>query len=201
MARPTRLDLRAPDQAWRRVPMPGANLGIDLVRLQSPEGTSTMLCRFPAGFERAGPGGYLVAEEFLVLDGALEVEGTVVHRGALCAIPAGWERTRMHSPRGCTVLAWWSGPADYRPPAELSGRSGVGLRVVQALDGAGLSPLLRTGDARWEVVDALPEAAGRAVDVVDLALSAWARVEPGEPVPVPAGPLLVRVPDGRGDAG
>ena len=194
MARPTRLDLRATDQRWRRVPMPGANLGIDLVPLQSAEGAFTMLGRFPAGFERPGPGGYLAAEEFLVLDGALELEGTVVERGSLCAIPERWERTVMRSPRGCTVLAWFSGPADYLPPAELSGRSGQGLRVVPALDAAAASPVLRTDQARWERAEALADPVERPADVVDLALTTWVRIEPGGPADVPPGPLLMRVP-------
>lgn len=170
--------------------MPGANLGIDLVRLSSAAGAFTMLGRFPPGFERPGPGGYRAAEEFLVLDGALELEGIVVDRGALCTIPAQWVRTVMRSPRGCTVLAWFSGPPDYRPPGELAARSGQGLRVVRPFDGASTAPLLRTPEARFEIADAVPDSAGGPVDVVDLALSAWVRVEPGEPVP--AGPLLVR---------
>lgn len=194
MARPSRLDLRAPEQLWRPVPMPGANRGVDLVPLRSADGAVTMLCRFPAGFERPGPGGYLAAEEFLVLGGALDVEGAVVERGSLCAIPARWERTLMRSPSGCTVLAWWSGPADYRPPTDLAGRSGAGFRVVQVPSGAGASPLLSTEQARWETVESLAVLDSGPVDVVDLLLSTWVRIEPGEPTDLPAGPLLVRVP-------
>ena len=195
MARVTRLDLRAPDQAWRHVDMPGANLGIDLVPLQASDGTFAILGCFPAGFERPGPGGYLVAEEFLVVDGALELEGTVVERGALGFVPARCVRTLMRSPGGCTVLAWFGGPADYRPAAELSGCVGTGMQIVAALDARRGSVLLHTDEARWEIADVAGQPLlDRTADVVDLDLHTWARVGPGDPVPIAADRLLLRTP-------
>jgi len=116
--RPTELDLTA-DHELRPAPMPGANLPLDLVRLDSPADRFSILGRFPAGFERTVPGGYAAAEEFLVLDGELELEGRLLGRGDLTVVPAGYPRTGMRSERGCLVLAWFGGLPDFRPHDEL----------------------------------------------------------------------------------
>src|SRR4051794_13506748 len=119
MSRPTELDLTLPDQPWREVPMPGANLGFELVPLASAGETFAILGRFPAGFDRSAVGGYFSAEEFLVLDGSLEIEGQQYVRGDLTFIPSHFLRTRMLSPQGCTVLAWFGGPAIFRTADEI----------------------------------------------------------------------------------
>jgi hypothetical protein len=194
MPRPARLDLRTSRPALRPVPMPGANLPIELVPLRSAGEAFTMLGRFPAGFERPGPGGYLAAEEFLVLDGDLELEDVVVGRGDLCAVPARWERTVMRSPGGCTVLAWFSGPADYRPAAELDGRAGEGMRRVRLLGSTDDGCVLRTAEARWLVTGPAGPPTARPADVVDADLATWAHLDVGDNT-LPPGRLLVRVPE------
>ncbi len=173
--------------------MPGANLGIDLVPLQSSGPTFAILCRFPAGFERPGPGGYQVSEDFLVLDGLLQLEGITIERGTVCSVPAGYVRTMMRTSGGCTVLAWFGGPPDYRSADELSGQPGQGLRAVRVLHDVTARPLLRAAQATWRIVDAaMLTPLERPVDIVDLELRTWYLVGPGGPPPVIAGPLLVR---------
>lgn len=157
MSRPTSLDLTAVDHPWRTVPMPGSNGSIDLVPLASAAGAFTILGRFPAGFERLTPGGYVCAEEFLVLDGALELEGTTYTRGDLTLVPAHLLRTEMRSPRGCLLLAWFGGPAEFRAPDELG-----------TAEGAIVSGTLPAWSTR-------PPEAGEPADVVDAGLRTWRR--------------------------
>lgn len=183
MPRPTELDLTDLDaQAWRSVPMPGSNGGIELVPLAAPEGHFSILGRFPAGFERLTPGGYHASEEVLVLDGELLLEGATYRRGDLAVVPAELVRTDMRSPQGCVVLAWFAGPADFRPADDL----GTCTDVVTAVRVPGDGPRLASSEvAEWTVGDALvPGGAVTTFEVVAADLSRWQR-----------GPDLVIAPD------
>ncbi len=175
--------------------MSGANLPLELVRLESAGDTFAILGRFPAGFERPIPGGYACAEEFLVLDGGLELEGMRLARGALCFIPAHHVRAPMRAPRGCTVLAWFSGPAIFRPAEDLDSApaADIAMAAVQAAPTG--TRLLHTTESDWDIIDAERLAAWTLpVDLVDLALTTWARVGPEAPRDLPPGMLLARVP-------
>lgn len=170
MSRVTDLDLTAADQPWREVPMPGANLGVDVVPLASSGDTFAILVRFPVGFERATPGGYFCAEEFVVLDGFVEIEGQRYSRGDLTYIPASFLRTAMRTPEGCTAIAWFGGAAIFRTAEEL-GDSAVTAGIVSvSLDALLGEDFLVTPEARWSLGD-IPTQADD--DGVDLALSTW----------------------------
>lgn len=117
-ALPEQVDL-TDDQPWRPVPMPGSEQPLEIVRLASPRERLTIHARFSAGFERPVAGGYAVSEEFLVLDGELEISGSTYRTGDLVVVPAWNQRSGMRSPRGARVLAWFGGPADFLPAAEL----------------------------------------------------------------------------------
>ncbi|HYJ70506.1 MAG TPA: hypothetical protein VEX15_22870 [Nocardioidaceae bacterium] len=172
MLRPRQIDLREPDQPWQSVPMPGASHDLDLVPLESDGDALTMLGRFPAGFGRAVPCGYLVAEDLVVLDGRLELEGRTYGPATLVHIPARFIRTSMATPDGCLVLAWFSGPAIICSVAELRPVVATGIRSVD-LAAVDAETVFETGASRWRVVSASgwPSAA----DGVDLDLTAWAR--------------------------
>ncbi len=147
MARPTGLDLAAEQFAWRQVPMPGANLGLDIVALPSAADRLSIYGRFPVGFVRNTPGGYLCAEEFVVLTGFLEIHGVRYRPGTLAHIPAGFLREGMSAPEGCTVLAWFAGPAIFRTPDELSPTDAVITTVDVRASEPGL--VLATPESRW----------------------------------------------------
>lgn len=117
-APPTEHDLTA-DQPWRAIPMPGSEQQLEIVRLASPRDRLTMHARFPAGFDRPVPGGYAVSEEVLVLEGELEIGDETYVPGDLVVVPAWYARRGMRSPRGCRVLAWFGGMADFLPVADL----------------------------------------------------------------------------------
>lgn len=169
MSAPDMLNLRA-DQSWRSVPMPGANLPFDLVRLASPRDRFTILGRFPAGFDRSEPGGYTSSEEVLVLDGDLTIEGVTYGRGDLAVVPAMYLRRSMSSVAGCRVLAWFGGPALFQPPDELEPTDDV-IMSLPALEVAG--PLLDSPVGAWGV-GAAPEGPGP-LEVVDSDLGRWQR--------------------------
>lgn len=174
--------------------MPGANLPIDVVQLEPVGHTFVMLGRFPAGFARPVAGGYAAAEEFLVLTGALELEGTTVESGTLCFIPAHHVRSPMRSPRGCTVLAWFSGLPKFQRAGRLTA-SPVAAVAMVAVEGAQPDARqLRTTEADWKIADSqVLTAAASPVDAVDLTLTWWARVGPGAHAEMLAGPVLVRM--------
>ena len=188
MTRPVDVDLTAEHEQWRDIPMPGANLPLTMVRLESADDELTLYARFPAGFERPVAGGYVVSEEFLVLDGTLVLDGFAHQRGDLVFVPAHQLRTGMHSPQECTVLAWFGGLAHFVEAAELSNSTAGGTRTVSVLD---VEPgaVLETGVSRW-VAHRGEGADPRADDLVDLDLGRWRRggaaVEPADV------PLLVR---------
>ena len=184
MSRPTSLDLTAAEQPWRSVPMPGSNGTIDLVPLASADGAFTILGRFAPGFERLSPGGFLCSEEFLVLDGEVELEGTTYGRGDLTVVPAHLVRTSMRSARGCLLLAWFGGPAVFREPQELG-----------AVEGAIESAPVRADDLPASPVGAWstrPPALGETADVVDLGLRSWRRHSGDRPTETTTGSLVRR---------
>lgn len=175
MPRATELDLRCPERAWRQVPMTGSNAALDVVPLASAPGALTMVARFPAGFERLVPGGYEASEEFLVLDGEIELEGVAYARGALTFLPPRYLRTGMVSPGGCTVLAWWGGSAEFLPASRLSGAVREGL-VSVVPDATSAGEVLSASGAAWTAHPTAPAEPLGDGDVVDLALTRWQRV-------------------------
>lgn len=191
-ARPTSLAVDAGEQPWQTAPMPAANLPIELVRLDAAGDTFAILARFPAGFSRPVAGSYPVAEEFVVLRGALDVEGVTAEPGTLCFIPADHMRSPMRSPDGCTVLAWFAGPPRFRPAADDTA-SPAGAVAMVAVEQA-TTRLLRTTEATWEIADPAAIDATVPVDVVDLGWTRWARLGVDQRVELPAGPVLARIP-------
>ncbi|WP_122816853.1 hypothetical protein [Nocardioides pantholopis] len=195
MPRPQSLDLRAADLSWRTVPMPGANLGLDLVPLASTGETFAILGRFPVGFVRDEPGGYLAAEDFVVLAGHLELEGERYGAGRLTSVPARHLRTRMAAPQGCTVLAWFGGPAVFRDPAEIAPHSDEPIRSWD-LAALGEDEVVSTADASWRRCRTAHWRVG--VDGFDLAGTGWSRspeLWPGSGLP---GDLVLREPAADG---
>ncbi len=93
--------------------MPGSNLPLELRRLDGTGDAFVIHGRFPADFERAESGGYVVPEEVIILGGELTIEATTYHRGDLISVPANYERTFMATPQGCEFIAWFGGPAIF----------------------------------------------------------------------------------------
>lgn len=169
MPRPSTVDLTGADPRWREIPMPGANAPFALTPLASAPGAFVLYGRFPAGFSRAVAGGYPVAEEFIVLDGELTIGSATYRRGDLTVIPAGFVRPGMSTVDGCTVLAWFGGPADFHEAADLPGAHADGLRSA---------PVDRGLPPGWTLGSLAAPAGGG--DEVTADLSSWRRLAPGD---------------------
>ncbi len=175
MTAPNRVML-AGTQSWIAAPMPGASHPLDLVRLASAPGRFTILARFPAGFARLEPGGYHATEEFLVLEGELEIDDKTYRRGDLTVVPSDYRRGSMRAPGGCRVLAWFDGRADFLPADELgSCREAVVSVNVDTAD-----QLVRSPVAVWSHGAA---ADSSTLEVVSADLGIWERGSELEPGP------------------
>ncbi len=176
MSAPGEVDLTVAPP-WRSIPMPGSEQQLDVVRLASPRDRLTLHCRFPVGFERTVPGGYAVSEEFLVLEGELEIGERTCVPGDLVVVPARYLRPGMRAPRGCRVLAWFGGPADF---VEAGGLQACHEPLVSVPTAAAARGHLAASDAGTWSRGAVPEGDG-VVEVVSGDLASWRRgdVTPG----------------------
>ena len=96
--------------------MPGGNGPVELVPLAHPgDRAFRALVRFPAGWERPGPGHYAVPEEFLVLAGELSIGEVTWTAGGYAWIPARRTRTATLSRTGCVAFAWFGGLPRWVP--------------------------------------------------------------------------------------
>jgi hypothetical protein len=100
---------------WREAPMPGA-LPVQMALLPKlPDGGFRAFVRFPKGWARPDVGHYAVAEEFVVLEGALSLSGQTWHAGEQAWVPAYERRHKLASPTGCLVFAWFGGTPRWIP--------------------------------------------------------------------------------------
>lgn len=101
--------------SWREAPMPGASPVAMALLPKLPDGGFRAFVRFPAGWFRPDVGHYAVAEEFLVLEGELALNGRSWKRGDLAWIPAWTLRRDLGSSSGCLVFAWFGGTPRWLP--------------------------------------------------------------------------------------
>lgn len=193
----------AGEDRGRSVPMPGANGPVQLRRLHLDRTTlaSLSVVRFPTGWVRPITGHYLVGEEFVVLEGRLELNGAVHVRGDWAWLPAGTTRTHTATPVGATALAWFSGVPEWCDGVAAQTSAGVPAAAgPQSLSGPAQ---LRPADPRLGSsavlthVDDLPE--DRLWDALSLSELAHLgdRAEPlvhlpGTPLPALSLPAMVR---------
>jgi hypothetical protein len=88
--------------------------------LDDSDGSSTQIVRYPAGWSRPEPERLLAHEEFLVLDGAIEINGRTYARHCYAFLPAGFLRERAHSANGAVLLTMF-----YGEPRAVAGRTGA----------------------------------------------------------------------------
>ena len=101
--------------SWREAPMPCA-AALEMALLpRLADGGFRAFVRFPAGWWRPQVGHYAVPEEFLVLEGELELSGDTWKRGELAWIPAWQRRHDLGSRAGCLVFAWFGGTPRWIP--------------------------------------------------------------------------------------
>ena len=101
---------------WSAVVMPGSNAPVRLARLpRAGDAAFRAFVAFPAGWTRPEAGHYAVAEEFLVLDGDLALNGTTWRAGGYAWIPANRMRSVLRSESGSLVFAWFASAPHWIP--------------------------------------------------------------------------------------
>ena len=175
---------------WHDLTLPGSDRPVRLRRLHADDRTkaSVSVVRFPPGWRRAVTGHYLAAEEFLVLEGAINVVAEH-NAGDYVYLPPRTARVDTISPQGALVVAyfsappqWIDGPPQTPPPQEpVFGRPTGVLRDNAPEVNGGCQAVAELG----------PEPLAVDRDVIWLADSTWEWVPAGA-VPRGAGPALVR---------
>jgi hypothetical protein len=119
---------------WKSASMPGSTQPVQLARLPAAsDGAFRAFVRFPPGWHRAEAGHYAAAEEFFVLEGALELNGSRWSAGGHAWIPAYRPRRDLGSAPGCLVFAALDpGRAAAGRPAEPRTPASHGHRPARA---------------------------------------------------------------------
>ena len=181
---------------WNSAPMPGSSGPVQLAPLPHlGDGGFRAFVRFPAGWSRLQAGHYPVAEEFLVLQGDLTLDGRTWHAGGYAWIAARRVRSTTRSDGGCLAFAWfggaprWQGGAPATPAADADHAFAHWRDAPQHVLRAG------PGHATCVIEKAAPQALGRLAAPYELlALDgyAWCADAADCPPGFDAGPLLVR---------
>jgi hypothetical protein len=79
--------------------------------------SSTVIVRYPAGWQRQQPEHLLTHEEFLVLDGSLSINGREYAKHSYGFLPAGYVRERAESTHGAVLLTMFYGTPRLGPGA------------------------------------------------------------------------------------
>lgn len=111
MARPQIEFVHAQALPWRSGLYGGGRNDVEHRMLSFDDVTaeSSVLIRYPAGWARRETEFMTVDEEFFVLDGAIEINGTVYEGMNYANLPANYERRAAASPKGAVVLTFFSG--------------------------------------------------------------------------------------------
>lgn len=113
------------------LPLPGGGVEYKCLSEDAESGAASLLVRYPAGY-RFPAGSLAVDEEFLVLDGALEIGDLRFGPFGYAHWPAGFQAGERRVPQGATVLTFYSAR-----PAPLSAGAPAPdpARVVACCDG------------------------------------------------------------------
>lgn len=111
MARPHTCFVQAQDIPWTRGVQPNPNWQVDFKILSQDADTSAMttVMKVPAGFDFPGPTHLRCDFEFLVLDGAIEINGLEYTKDCYAFLPSGYRRDSNKSKDGAVLLALFHG--------------------------------------------------------------------------------------------
>lgn len=90
-------------------------MDVRVLSLDRGNGACSLLIRYPAGWQQAGPQRLAGAEEFLVLDGTLVIDGRRYGLHDYAYLPAGFLRREASSPDGAVVLTFFQAAAVVDP--------------------------------------------------------------------------------------
>ena len=111
MARPHILFVQAQMIPWSRGLHGDARHDVEskLLSIDDTDHSCTCILRYPAGWTRPAAQHLRVHEEFLVLDGAIRINGRLYEKHTYGFLPAGFVRERAESPQGAVLLTMFYG--------------------------------------------------------------------------------------------
>lgn len=111
MARPHTCFVQAQRIPWSRGLHGGGRADVEskLLSIDDADASSTQVVRYPAGWERTAPEHLATHEEFLVLDGAIEINGRRYERHTYAFLPRGYVRERARATHGAVLLTMMYG--------------------------------------------------------------------------------------------
>ncbi len=106
MARPHICFVQAQMLPWQPGVYGGARADVQskILSRDDADGSATLVVRYPRGWSRSTPEHLLAHEEFLVLDGAIEINGRRYDTHSYGFLPAGFPRERAESTGGAVLL-------------------------------------------------------------------------------------------------
>ena len=84
-----------------------------ILSLDQDTGAASVILSIPAGWQHDGPRWLNADEEFMVLDGSLELNGKTLDMDCYAFLPAGSERRHAASPNGASIIAFYSKTPDW----------------------------------------------------------------------------------------
>lgn len=131
----------------------------------SDSGAASMVLRFPAGWSHGEPFHLAAAEEFVVLEGDLTVNGVDYTEFAYANFPAGHPRNAVSSKSGAVLLSFFDGVPEVEAGAGASGAADGFIEKIDVLregwdpDYSGIdSPELAAAGARKKILRSDPGA-------------------------------------------
>lgn len=139
---------------WREGLNGGSRPGVSVRELSVDDetGGSSLVIRYPPGWQRTGPEHLTTDEEFIVLSGSLEINGRPYDPLAYGFFPAGYVRSSSSSPHGALVLTFFEKepkavPGDPAEPASAE-RLVEHLNAMDGEWGGNFHPLFPAGAGR-----------------------------------------------------
>jgi hypothetical protein len=126
-------------------------VAVRTLSLDEDTGASSLVVRYPPGWERSGPEHLPVDEEFLVLQGSIEIDGVRYDRLDYGFLPARHVRRAAKSDAGALVVTFFEGEPRPVPAGADRGSAGPLADRVRALDGdwgGGFHPRFPPGAGR-----------------------------------------------------
>lgn len=126
------------DLRWTDGAMPDASGPVRIAVLPArDDGWFRAFVRFPLGWAREVAGHYGVTEEFIVLEGALAIDGTAWGVGSLVRVPGGLVRSDTRADQGCLAFAVFEGFPEWSSGAPATPvEGGISARALADLDAA-----------------------------------------------------------------
>ncbi len=146
MARPWIEFLYAQNLPWTEGLYGGARGDVEskTLSIDDSAGDSSVLIRYPAGWQRTEAEALTVEEEFYILDGSLEINGQTYTRDCYGCFPAGYVRSHALSKSGCVALTFFDGE-----PRQAD-------TLTSDYEQEDLVPFINTLDMKWDASTADP---------------------------------------------